>query len=68
MASSLTSPCQCEHDSHFSSGSPAVDHSCHEYMQEFISGEVKPIKTIYGTFQMCKQCANDLPETMRASE
>ena len=60
----LTKACQCECTTHLDSGS-LVDHSKHEYMQHFPSAEVKSIKTIYGTFDMCPECAQTLPEELQ---
>lgn len=58
-------PCQCEHEAHFdlsAADDPMVGHSCHKYMNEFPESYVVEVRTTYGTYKMCKDCAHTIPE------
>jgi len=52
--------CQCEHESHFDkkvyspNGNPN-----HKYGVKYFSRFMRTVKTDYGTFRVCKHCAED---------
>ena len=65
------SKCDCEHESHWA-GSLGMKipkhHPNHNYMAE--CGETETVKTIYGTYQMCRNCigSHPIPEDMQVKE
>ena len=50
--------CECEHISHFGSLSPNGNPT-HKYGVKYFERYMTTIKTKYGTFRVCKACAED---------
>jgi hypothetical protein len=60
MAKLNTKSCECEHVSHFDKKkrSPAGNPN-HRYGTKFAESFITPVKTPYGTFHVCDDCAKD---------
>ncbi len=51
------SKCECEHITHFDSTFATTDGSPdHRYGAHFEIDDVRPVKTIWGTFVVCTEC------------
>lgn len=52
--------CECEHDAHFEknkrtpNGNPG-----HNYQSEYFENYMRTVRTPYGSFLVCKDCAED---------
>ena len=54
--------CLCEHKNHSSRIEDKDPTHCgHDYGAKFPAEEVVSVSTIYGSFDMCRTCANELP-------
>lgn len=52
--------CECEHVAHLDVfPQQAVGHAHHAYMELFECNDLVHVKTVYGTFRMCKDCATN---------
>lgn len=50
--------CECEHAAHLYAGELTPHgNPGHKYMQRFM--QLAPVKTAYGTFRVCPDCAKD---------
>ena len=64
-----TRPCECEHVAHFHDSSeqeltPNGNHG-HKYGVRFAEHFITPVRTVMGTFNVCKDCAGDCYAEMR---
>lgn len=59
MVNVLTSKCECEHEAHFGDGNTPNGNHGHKYGVYFAHHYIVPVKTAYGTFNVCKDCAGD---------
>lgn len=60
--------CQCEHIAHFESDKRTPNgNPSHRADSFFHLDFIEPVKTPYGTFHVCRDCANDCYETWRTA-
>jgi hypothetical protein len=56
-------PCECEHAAHFFDDGPRQHtphgNPGHVYGTRFVPRVLSPLKTTYGTFTVCADCASD---------
>lgn len=55
----LTAKCECEHESHFCYANTPNGNPAHKYGVYYAQSFITPVKTPFGTFNVCKDCAED---------
>jgi hypothetical protein len=69
MSNTTLYPCECEHVSHFEHDKRSPNgNPTHKYGQKFYEHHMTIVKTEYGTFHVCKDCANDCHQSNNQPE
>lgn len=59
MSLYTTRKCECEHEAHFSHGHTPNNNPAHKYGVYFTEHFIVAVATPFGTFHVCKDCADD---------